>query len=229
MATVSVYVPTPLRRLTAGQAHVDVEVRTGETTLAELVDLIDARHPGLKSELWEGQDFKHYVNVYMNGEEVRGLGGAATRLKSGDQVAFVPMLAGGAETLVIPRALQDEMFEHARADYPNECCGLLSGKGLEIDRLFRMTNTEASPFMYLMDPKEQLQVFEKIDELGSELVAIYHSHTHTQAYPSQTDIRQAYYPESIYLIVSLADQANPVARAFRIIDGQVAELEVQTR
>ena len=99
MPSVSVYIPTPMRRLTGGRAHVDVDVRPGETTLAQVVDLIEALHPGLKSEIWEGDDFKHYVNVYMNGEEVRALEGKATRLTAGDQIAFVPMLAGGAEVL----------------------------------------------------------------------------------------------------------------------------------
>jgi proteasome lid subunit RPN8/RPN11/molybdopterin converting factor small subunit len=229
MPTVSVYIPTPMRRLTGGRAHVDVEVRPGETTLAQVVDLIEQLHPGLKAEIWEGADFKHYVNVYMNGEEVRALDGSATRVASGDQVAFVPMLAGGTDRLTIPRPIAEDMFEHANADFPNECCGLLAGHGSEVTRLHRMTNVEASPFMYLMDPKEQLQVFDAIDQAGDELLAIYHSHTHTQAYPSQTDIKQAYYPDSVYLIVSLAERANPVARAFRIVDGQVSELEVEIR
>src|SRR5205823_9126444 len=109
-----------------------------------------------------------------------------------------PMLAGGSDRLAIPRAIADQVFAHARADYPNECCGLLAGRGDEVTRLHRMTNVEASPFMYLMDPKEQLQVFDAIDQAGDELLAIYHSHTHTEAYPSQTDVKQAYYPDSVY-------------------------------
>jgi [CysO sulfur-carrier protein]-S-L-cysteine hydrolase len=228
MSSVSVYIPTPLRRLTGGQAHVDVEVRAGQTSLAELVDLIEARHPGLKSELWEGDDFKHYVNVYMNCEEVRALEGAATRLREGDQVAFVPMLAGGAERLTLSQAHRDQMVEHARRDYPNECCGMVSGKAMVATHVYSLRNAAASPFLYEIDRDDLKKVIE-IENDGEELIAIYHSHTHTEAFPSQTDIRLAYYPESAYLIVSLADPAGPSVRAFRIVDGEVTEMEVEVR
>jgi proteasome lid subunit RPN8/RPN11/molybdopterin converting factor small subunit len=230
MASVSVYIPTPMRRLTNGQAHVDVEVQPGRTSLAELVDLIEARHPGLKSEIWEGDDFKHYVNVYMNGEEVRALEGAATRLREGDQVAFVPMLAGGgpAERLTITRAQRDEMIAHARRDYPNECCGMVSGRGMVASQVYPLRNAAASPFLYEIH-RDDLKKIIEIENDGEELVAIYHSHTHTEAFPSQTDVRLAYYPESAYVIVSLADQASPSVRAFRIVDGSVAEMEVEVR
>jgi proteasome lid subunit RPN8/RPN11/molybdopterin converting factor small subunit len=229
MASVSVYIPTPLRRLTGGRAHVDVEVRAGQTSLAELVDLIEARHPGLKAEIWEGDDFKHYVNVYMNGEEVRALDGAATRLRAGDQVAFVPMLAGGApERLTITAAQRDEMIAHARRDYPNECCGMVSGTAMVATHVYPLRNAAASPFLYEIDRDDLKKVIE-IESDGEELVAIYHSHTHTEAFPSQTDIRLAYYPDSAYVIVSLADQAKPSLRAFRIVDGEVAEMEVAVR
>jgi proteasome lid subunit RPN8/RPN11/molybdopterin converting factor small subunit len=229
MPSVSVYIPTPLRRLTGGQAHVDVDVQPGQTSLAELVDLIEARHPGLKSELWEGDDFKHYVNVYMNGEEVRALEGAATRLREGDQVAFVPMLAGGApERLTISQAQRDEMVAHARRDYPNECCGMVSGRDMVASHVYPLRNAAASPFVYQIDPQDLLKVME-IEDAGEELVAIYHSHTHTEAFPSPTDVRLATYPESAYVIVSLADQASPSVRAFRIVGGEVAEMEVEVR
>jgi proteasome lid subunit RPN8/RPN11/molybdopterin converting factor small subunit len=229
MINVTVYIPTPLRRLTSGAAHVPIEIAPDRSTLAELVDRIDGRFPGLKDELWAGDDFKHYVNVYVNGDEVRARAGAATRLAEGDQVAFIPMLAGGGEALEVAQAILDDIYAHAAADYPNECCGLLSGTGLAVRRGHRMRNVEASPVVYLMDPKEQLTVFDRIDRDGEELIAIYHSHTHSAAYPSPTDVRLAYYPESVYVIVSLADRAKPVARAFRIVDGAIAEMEVAVR
>ena len=228
MASVSVYIPTPMRRLTGGAAHVDVEVSPGQTSLADLVDLIEARHPGLKSEIWEGDDFKHYVNVYMNGEEVRALEGAATRLREGDQVAFVPMLAGGADRLTISQAHRDEMIAHARRDYPNECCGMVSGQAMVATNVYPLRNAAASPFLYEIHRDDMKKIIE-IESAGEELVAIYHSHTHTEAFPSQTDIRLAYYPDSAYVIVSLADQASPSLRAFRIVDGEVAEMEVAVR
>ena len=229
MPSVSVYIPTPMRRLTGGQAHVDVEVTPGQTSLAELVDLIEALHPGLKSEIWAGDDFKHYVNVYMNGEEVRALEGAATRLREGDQVAFVPMLAGGVgERLTISQAHRDEMIAHARRDYPNECCGMVSGRAMVATNVYPLRNAAASPFLYEIDRDDLKKVIE-IENDGEELVAIYHSHTHTEAFPSQTDIRLAYYPDSAYVIVSLADQASPSLRAFRIVEGEVSEMEVEVR
>lgn len=134
-----------------------------------------------------------------------------------------------ASSVIFTRDQVDDIVQHCRNDYPNEACGLLSGKGNEIKRVFRMTNVEHSPVVYVMDPKEQLKIFDEIDRDGQELIAIYHSHTHSQAYPSATDIRMAYYPESVYVIVSLADIENPVSRAFRIVDGQVREIEVVVR
>src|SRR2546423_7413431 len=124
MAKVSVYVPTPWRRLTGGAAHVPVELDATGTTVASLVDAVDASYPGMKGEIWEGADLKHYVNVYLNGEEVRGLKGSATAVSDGAEVAFVPMLAGG-ERFELLRAHRDEMIAHARADAPNECCGVV--------------------------------------------------------------------------------------------------------
>jgi proteasome lid subunit RPN8/RPN11/molybdopterin converting factor small subunit len=228
MASVSVYIPTPMRRLTGGQAHVDVDVDAGQTSLAELVDLIEARHPGLKAEIWEGDDFKHYVNVYMNGEEVRALDGAATRLSAGDQVAFVPMLAGGADRLTITRAQREEMIDHARRDYPLECCGMVSGKEMTATTVYPLKNAAASATFYQIGDQDLLKVLE-IEDAGEELVAIYHSHTHSPAYPSPTDIKLATYPESAYVIVSLAERDNPSLRAFRIVDGVVSEMEVEVR
>ena len=76
-----------------------------------------------------------------------------------------------------------EMVAHALEDDPNECCGILAGQGGEILSLYRMANVEASPYRYRMDPKELLSVYREIDDRGWEIVAIYHSHTHSEAYP----------------------------------------------
>lgn len=133
--------------------------------------------------------------------------------------------------LRIPETLYVEAVEHARRDFPNECCGLIAGQPIEggyrAERLYPMENVEHSPLAYRLDPREQLRVFDEIDEKGLELVAIYHSHTHSPAYPSPTDIRLAYYPDSYYVIVSLSDPDAPDMRAFRIIDGQVNKQEVK--
>lgn len=227
-ATVTVYVPTPWRRLTGGAAHVPVEIEAGGTDLAALVDRIDARHPGLKGEIWEGDDFRNYVNVYLNGEEVRAMEGRQTRLSDGDQIAFVPMLAGGA-AFELSAAHRQEIVDHAITEAPNECCGVILARPDGERYLRRLENADASPFSYSVKPDDLFDIFRRTDEQGEQLIAIYHSHVRTQAYPSQTDVRMAFYPESVYVIVSIEDRANPSVRAFRILDEQIVELEVIVR
>jgi proteasome lid subunit RPN8/RPN11 len=89
-----------------------------------------------------------------------------------------------------------------------------------------MRNLDASPASYRLDPKEQLQVFDRLDEDGQELLGIFHTHTHSEAYPSETDTKLAFYPDAYYLVMSLSDRQDPVLRAFRIIDGTIAEEEL---
>jgi proteasome lid subunit RPN8/RPN11 len=129
--------------------------------------------------------------------------------------------------LEIDRVVLDEMVEHGLAVFPNEACGLLAGKEGRPVKFFAMTNKDASPVSYRLDPKEQLRVFHEIDDEGWELLGIFHTHTHSEAYPSDTDLRQAFYPEASYLVMSLSDRASPVLRAFRIEDERVAEEEVR--
>ncbi len=116
-----------------------------------------------------------------------------------------------------------EMVAHALEDDPNECCGILAGKDGEILNLYRMANIEVSPYRYRMDPKELLKVYNEIDDRGWEIVGIYHSHTHSEAYPSATDVRLATWPEALYILISLLRKENPPIRAFRIEDGAVTE------
>jgi [CysO sulfur-carrier protein]-S-L-cysteine hydrolase len=124
---------------------------------------------------------------------------------------------------MIPKAIYDEMLAHTHSEYPNECCGLLAGKEGQVTKLYRMTNTHHSPVSYFMDPKEQFTVFKDIRTEGSELLAIYHSHPHTVAYPSSTDIGLAYYPEALYIIISLENRDRPLVNAFRIVDGKITQ------
>lgn len=119
------------------------------------------------------------------------------------------------------------MVEHARREAPNEACGLLAGKGEQVERVYSLTNADHSPTTYRLDPGEQYRAFVEIDECGWEMVGIYHSHTHTPAYPSPTDIEQAYFPEAVYLVLSLADPDRPLLRGFRIVEGKVKELELE--
>lgn len=129
--------------------------------------------------------------------------------------------------LEIDRGFFDEMVEHGLAGFPNEACGLLAGKEGRPVKFFPMANRDASPVTYRLDPKEQLQVFDEIDAEGWELIGIFHTHTHSDAYPSDTDRAQAFYPEARYLVMSLSDRANPVIRAFSITeDHEVSEEEL---
>ena len=119
-----------------------------------------------------------------------------------------------------------EMVAHSLEDDPNECCGILAGREGEILNLYRMANVEASPYRYRMDPKELLRVYHEIDDRGWEIIAIYHSHTHSEAYPSATDVRLATWPEALYILISLLQRDNPPIRAFRIEGSAVTEEEV---
>ncbi len=123
----------------------------------------------------------------------------------------------------LERKHADEMVAHARAEDPLECCGLLAGRDGKIVKLYPTTNTAASGERYLMDPKELFSIFKELDDNGWEVLAIYHSHTHTEAYPSPTDVQLAYWSEPLYLIVSLKDKANPQIRAFHIREGKIKE------
>ena len=127
--------------------------------------------------------------------------------------------------LRLPRAYVDEMIAHAREDAPNECCGIIAGDGdRRATRLYRAINAEASPYRYSVEPKDLLRIHNDVDEHDWQFLAIYHSHTHTEAYPSPTDVRLAAgWPDAYYVLVSLQDEANPVVRAYRIIEGEVTE------
>jgi len=129
----------------------------------------------------------------------------------------------------ITTSQHQEMLAHAEADFPNECCGLLFGRGARAENLRRMENVEHSPLNYRVDPKALLDVFDEMDQRGLELAGIYHSHTHSPAYPSKTDRDLAGYPEAHYLIVSLQHRQEPVIRAFRIVQGQVSEEPIEIR
>ena len=129
----------------------------------------------------------------------------------------------------IPRALVDEMIAHAREDLPNEACGIIHAVDGEPRTVHRVPNAAASPYRYLMDPKAQLDLELQRDRTGETLFAIYHSHVASPAYPSQTDVRMAFfppgefqyepaYPDTYYILVSLAEDPPPV-RAFKIRTG----------
>jgi proteasome lid subunit RPN8/RPN11 len=119
----------------------------------------------------------------------------------------------------------EQLIEHARKKYPKEACGLLVGRD-SADRFIPMENTLASAIAFEMDPAELISTLRDLRHGGEALIAIYHSHPSGPARPSKIDIDRAYYPEAAHLIVSLADPERPQAAAFRIVDGEVLEIEV---
>jgi [CysO sulfur-carrier protein]-S-L-cysteine hydrolase len=126
----------------------------------------------------------------------------------------------------ISSELYQELIDHAQSEAPNECCGMIAVREGEAVRVIRARNAAQSPLRYEIDGVEQLKIYNEIEDAGLDLGAIYHSHTRTEPYPSQTDISLAFYPESLYVIVGVAGP-EPEVRAFSIRDGQVGEAELQ--
>jgi [CysO sulfur-carrier protein]-S-L-cysteine hydrolase len=127
----------------------------------------------------------------------------------------------------IAQSLIDEMVAHAREDLPNECCGMIGGRDGEATGIVRVTNSAASPLRYEMDPQGQYDALKSIEDGGGELLGIYHSHTKSAAYPSQTDVNQAVaWPEQVYVIVSLADPDAPDVKGYLLEDLQIADVEL---
>jgi proteasome lid subunit RPN8/RPN11 len=119
--------------------------------------------------------------------------------------------------------LLQEIVDAARAALPNEAVGLLVGVAGP-ERFITMRNASASPYRYSIDPDEQLRVWTELEALGESIWAIAHSHVSAPAMPSRTDVELAYFPESLYLICSLANPDQPDIRAWSIRDGTVAEV-----
>lgn len=128
--------------------------------------------------------------------------------------------------MVIPAAVRDEIVAHARAGLPNEACGILAGAGDAVERFYPAEPDEPSPFYYRIESRDQIRIMNAIDEAGLDLVGIYHSHVASPAYPSRTDAEQAFWPEAVYVIVSLAGGGADV-RAFHIRDMDVTEVPIE--
>jgi [CysO sulfur-carrier protein]-S-L-cysteine hydrolase len=122
--------------------------------------------------------------------------------------------------------LLEEIVAHAKASYPREACGLLAGRNNTASRFISMENTRFSPTEYEMDPQELVRQLRSIRESGEALIAIYHSHPAGPLRPSKRDVERSHYPDSAYLIVSLEDPERPETAAFRIIEGEVLDIEV---
>lgn len=127
--------------------------------------------------------------------------------------------------MLIPRELLDEIVAHSREDAPNECCGLVGGRGERATSVHRAENLYPSPLRF--EVANPVPLLRAIEEAGEELVAIYHSHTRSPAYPSQTDVNMARgWPDPLWVICSLEDPEAPSVRAFSIRDDVVAEVEL---
>lgn len=118
--------------------------------------------------------------------------------------------------LAVPESIYQQMLEHCRAGLPNEACGFLGGRAGTVERFFPLRNAAASPVYYRPDDKQMLAAMAEIDDKALELTAIFHSHVASAPRPSVTDVREAHYPDSVYLIVSMADVANPEVKGWLI-------------
>ena len=131
--------------------------------------------------------------------------------------------------LLLKKEYVDLMIKHAINDDPNECCGILAGNGNEVSLVYKIRNTTPSPYRYVMDPQEMLNAMQDADQKGLDFIAFYHSHTHSPAYPSDTDTRMAVesgWVDFRYGLVSLEDKTTPCVKFFTIdADGKVSDVE----
>ena len=136
--------------------------------------------------------------------------------------------------LTIDKATYDAIVAHARRDHPDEACGMVAGIGGAATRVIEMTNIARSPTFYEMDSMEVLRTLRALDDADEDLLAIYHSHTATEAYPSRTDVGLAAEPNAHYVLVSTRHHGEQTGlagddvefRSFRIVDGEVREEDV---
>jgi len=143
-------------------------------------------------------------------------------------------------TLSLTRAQYDVVIAHCLAGFPDEACGLFSGPldaGADggggplvptgaVTAVHPCRNSDASARTYTVDSRDYLRAMRQAEDDGDEIVGVWHSHTHTDAYPSTTDVRQAADASWLYAIVSLK-YGTPVLRAYRIVGGEIAEVPVE--
>lgn len=116
---------------------------------------------------------------------------------------------------------------HAKAEYPREACGILAGKDKRATHIYKMANVDQSSTTYYIDPKEQFRVMKDIRIRDLDMIGIYHSHVATAPYPSPTDVKLAFYPDSLHFIISLADFDFPIIKAYRIREEKIEEEEIE--
>jgi [CysO sulfur-carrier protein]-S-L-cysteine hydrolase len=126
----------------------------------------------------------------------------------------------------ISQQIRAELVAHARADAPNECCGMIAGADGRLTAYFPAANEFKSAQRFQLDSRDQIRITNEIEAREEEIGAIFHSHPHSEAYPSQTDVNLArWWPGVLWLICSLAGD-EPVVRGFAIDEGRIEEVEL---
>lgn len=135
----------------------------------------------------------------------------------------------GSPRLVVDAAIVEQIVAHARACRPHEMCGLLVGDpgGDRVLEFHPCRNAAASAIVYTLDPRDYMRVEQDADERGLAVLGVVHSHTHTEAYPSPTDVAQAPDPNWNYAIVSLKHDP-PQLRNYRIVGGEISETPLES-
>jgi [CysO sulfur-carrier protein]-S-L-cysteine hydrolase len=138
----------------------------------------------------------------------------------------------GGAVIEIPAQIHADLVAHAFSEVPNEACGLLAGSNGRVERFYPVRNADKSPTTYSFDDREHQDALDELDRHGWEVVGVFHSHTHTRAYPSKTDLEKSigprrFYPNARFFILSLANRSQPDLRAFVIDDDRVDEQEVR--
>ena len=176
---------------------------------------------------------EHVVDLLADLEQAlnRAFPDAATGSSRAHDVerALSPLAGVGAparKRIFLREEHRRQIIDHCRAGRPNEACGLLGGHGDRIVTVYPARNKEESPVRYEVAPEDLLRIFREIDDADQELIGIFHSHVASPAYPSQTDVRLAFYPEAVYFLVSLAREQAPELRGYTIVEGKIDEIEV---
>jgi [CysO sulfur-carrier protein]-S-L-cysteine hydrolase len=134
-----------------------------------------------------------------------------------------------AEKFRLPDDMRAAIIDHAMRDAPRECCGIIAGRGGVPMRLYQTRNVAAGNRLYEIDPAQLIDLeFRELPAQGSEIVAIYHSHPASPAYPSATDVELAFWPDAVFLICSLANREQPEVRGFRIRNGAIQEVMISS-
>lgn len=131
----------------------------------------------------------------------------------------------------ISESFVNKLQQHALAEHPNECCGILAGKNSTLKRIYRVTNTYRSPYRYLMDTQEQFEAIRDAEKRGFDILGFYHSHTNSPPFPSATDVRMALqsgWLDVEYVLLSTLDQLNPVINSYIITEeGEITEVGIK--